>query len=185
MESITDEWLALNGHDQEWLNRWLDEPILNEEAVKEWFRVHRDSDPKLLVVYHLDVCDSEPCKEVFLRRRSRPWMRSYIRRRKARRATPFPLSSKQKDDRIALFDNQCAYCGDNKKITVDHVVPLSKSGLDAANNIVPACTCCNSSKCAKPVEEWYKAQDFFDETRWLKIQKYCGLGLTPLDCVIP
>ena len=178
MESITDEWLASHGHDRQWLDQWLAKPVLNEEATKEWFRVHRDSDPRLLVVYHQDVCESENYKEIFLPRRSRPWMRSYIRRRKARKATPFPLSNKQKKERIVLFENKCAYCGNTKKITIDHVIPLSQGGLDNSNNIVPACTRCNCSKCAKPVEQWYKAQDFFTESRWSKIQTYCGIGLT-------
>ena len=178
MESVTDEWLALNGHDREWLDEWLDKPTLNEEAVKEWFRVHRDSDPRLLIIYHQDVCDSEPCDKIFLPRKNRPWMRNYLRRRKARRATPFPLSNKQKNERFALFQNECAYCGNNKKITIDHVIPLSKNGLDAVNNVVPACNRCNSSKHANPAEQWYKSQAFFNEARWLKIQRHCKDGLT-------
>ena len=177
MESITDEWLASNGHDRQWLDQWLDKPVLNEEAIKEWFRVHRDSDPRLLVVYHQDVCESENYREIFLPRKNRPWMRSYIRRRKARRATPFPLSKTQKNERVALFENECAYCGDTQKITIDHVIPLSQHGLDNANNVVPACVRCNSSKCAKPVEQWYRNQDFFSQLRWSKIQAYCGMGL--------
>ena len=178
MENITDEWLALNGHDRQWLDQWLAEPVLNEEAIKEWFRVHRNSDPKLLAAYHQDVCEPENYREIFLYRKNRSWMRSYIRRRRARRATPFPLSNKQRRERIVLFENKCAYCGNTEKVTIDHVVPLSRGGLDNASNVVPACVRCNSSKCAKPVEQWYKTQDFFKESCWSKIQSECGLGLT-------
>ena len=178
LENITDEWLEANGHDRQWLADWLAEPCINEDAVKEWFRVHRDSDPRLLIVYPQDVDSSRSYQEIFLPRKKKPWRRQYIRRKKARRATPYPSSKRQIDERMALFGHQCAYCGNNGKITIDHVVALSRGGLDAAVNIIPACVKCNSSKNARAVEKWYKSQDFFNEARWLMIQSHCSEDLT-------
>lgn len=45
----------------------------------------------------------------------------------------------------------CIYCGkssieDSVKLTLDHVIPLSKSGKSDINNIITACKRCNSSK---------------------------------------
>ena len=47
----------------------------------------------------------------------------------------------------ALFGHCCAYCGRlTKKLTQDHVVPISKGGWHFSGNIVPACQSCNSQK---------------------------------------
>lgn len=41
----------------------------------------------------------------------------------------------------------CVYCGRKmKRLTQDHITPLSKGGAHTASNIVPACLRCNSSK---------------------------------------
>lgn len=41
---------------------------------------------------------------------------------------------------------QCQYCGTNKELTLDHVVPKAKGGSTAWNNLVTACKRCNSKK---------------------------------------
>src|SRR5437867_7000327 len=45
-----------------------------------------------------------------------------------------------------IYGHRCAYCGKKRKLTMDHVIPLSKGGLHHASNIVPACKTCNSVK---------------------------------------
>ena len=49
---------------------------------------------------------------------------------------------------------RCVYCGDNKHLTMDHVVPKSSVGADRHWNIVTACKTCNDSKDAHVVSEW-------------------------------
>ncbi len=49
---------------------------------------------------------------------------------------------------------RCIYCGSPGPLAIDHVVPVSKGGRDAPDNVVPACKSCNSSKGAKNVDEW-------------------------------
>lgn len=51
-------------------------------------------------------------------------------------------------------DGHCAYCGKKAKLTLDHVVPLSKGGKHSKDNVVPACSHCNSSKGNKTLDEW-------------------------------
>lgn len=50
------------------------------------------------------------------------------------------------------FNHRCAYClrGD-VKLTMDHVIPLSKGGPHTRDNIVPACKPCNSKKKDRPI----------------------------------
>lgn len=47
----------------------------------------------------------------------------------------------------------CAYCGSAAE-SVDHVIPLSRGGAEAEENLVPACQHCNKSKGAKLLSEW-------------------------------
>jgi 5-methylcytosine-specific restriction endonuclease McrA len=44
------------------------------------------------------------------------------------------------------FGHCCAYCLQPGKMTLDHVVPLSKGGPHSIHNLAPACGSCNSSK---------------------------------------
>jgi HNH endonuclease len=47
----------------------------------------------------------------------------------------------------AAYSNRCAYCGKpSKRLTIDHVIPLSQGGPHMVQNIVPACKPCNSGK---------------------------------------
>jgi 5-methylcytosine-specific restriction endonuclease McrA len=50
-------------------------------------------------------------------------------------------------DVIVKAWGRCAYCGATGcKLTIDHVIPISKGGVHAAHNVVPACKPCNDSK---------------------------------------
>ena len=70
-------------------------------------------------------------------------------------------------------DLECAYCGKIlKRATQDHFIPLSKGGNYTKDNIIPVCISCNSSKCDKDFEEWYKTKIFYSEKRKQKIYNY-------------
>lgn len=43
----------------------------------------------------------------------------------------------------------CTYCGDEFADTIDHVVPMSRGGADAPENVVSACWTCNMRKGVK------------------------------------
>jgi len=42
--------------------------------------------------------------------------------------------------------HRCQYCGSDRHLTVDHVVPRSKGGADAWDNVVTSCAACNRKK---------------------------------------
>lgn len=44
------------------------------------------------------------------------------------------------------FKWRCAWCQEKKKLTVDHIVPLSKGGGNTIDNIQPLCSTCNTRK---------------------------------------
>lgn len=53
----------------------------------------------------------------------------------------------------AILSGKCAYC-DNQATTIEHILPLSKGGLNEPQNIVGACVTCNSSKNNKEIHEF-------------------------------
>jgi 5-methylcytosine-specific restriction endonuclease McrA len=55
---------------------------------------------------------------------------------------------------IKFYANPCFYCGSNKEITLDHIIPISKGGSHSIGNIVSACQSCNYSKHDKLYMEW-------------------------------
>lgn len=71
-----------------------------------------------------------------------------------------------------LFNLQCAYCGSSSKLTMDHIIPVSKKGGTEVGNVIPACHSCNSSKGARDIVEWYTSQPFYSKRKLEAILKY-------------
>ena len=79
------------------------------------------------------------------------------------------------------WEHKCAYCDSEEKITLDHVIPQCKGGLDIKTNVVACCHSCNQSKGHTPWEQWYYNQDFFTEAKkdaivkWMKPEENSNL----------
>jgi 5-methylcytosine-specific restriction endonuclease McrA len=95
-----------------------------------------------------------------------------------KKRTALHIPGKVIDARHAEFDYCCAYCGfkpqHKLKLETEHVIALKKGGTHALGNLLPTCESCNDSKYIYPVEEWYRSQPFFTETRWRKICRVLG-----------
>lgn len=52
---------------------------------------------------------------------------------------------------LELCGNRCVCCGQAKKLTRDHIVPIIVGGSDFIENIQPLCRECNSSKRDKTI----------------------------------
>ena len=52
---------------------------------------------------------------------------------------------------------RCVYCGksteDSVKLTLDHILPVSKGGGHSAGNLLTCCSPCNSARGAQPLSE--------------------------------
>ena len=75
------------------------------------------------------------------------------------------------------WNYECAYCGSEKNLTLDHITPRSKGGSEKVTNILCACHSCNQSKGHKMWSDWFLSQDFFDKEKLSKIiewQKQIG-----------
>lgn len=94
------------------------------------------------------------------------------------------LTEEQWEFSLAYFDERCAYCGSERSVVIEntgedlhqeHFIPLSKGGGYTADNIIPSCKSCNSSKGNKNFFDWYKKQNYYSIDRESKIKSYLGL----------
>lgn len=108
--------------------------------------------------------------------RDKSFARSRKRRAVKQSVLSHPYTSEELQDRFALFDNACAYCGVTGELTIDHYKALSKGGHDLLWHIVPACDRCNKSKGDRELISWYVGQDFFSPHLFRKL-----LDNLPLD----
>lgn len=49
--------------------------------------------------------------------------------------------------------HQCQYCGDKENLTIDHIIPASRGGLDTWENLTCCCSFCNTKKGNRTPEE--------------------------------
>ncbi|MYH06156.1 MAG: HNH endonuclease [Acidimicrobiia bacterium] len=70
-----------------------------------------------------------------------------------------PLSDDEKT-KIA-HPTTCCYCGQETKLSLDHMIPRLKGGADAADNITYACRSCNSAKGPKDMVAWLTGKGRF------------------------
>jgi 5-methylcytosine-specific restriction endonuclease McrA len=67
-------------------------------------------------------------------------LRSYVR---------LPKTTNRRLSRRAILARdgfRCQYCGSTRRLTIDHVVPRSRGGLDSWENVVTSCAPCNVRK---------------------------------------
>ena len=89
----------------------------------------------------------------------------YHYRRAMTQNLPNDFTNEQWEEVKARFGYRCAYCGEEKPLTQDHIIPVIKGGGYTKTNIVPCCGSCNSSKQDKDFIKWYKTTPFFDKGR--------------------
>jgi CRISPR/Cas system Type II protein with McrA/HNH and RuvC-like nuclease domain len=71
-----------------------------------------------------------------------------------------------------IWNYQCAYCGSVENLTIDHIVPQSRGGMDVTKNVVCCCHSCNQSKGHEHWKLWYVQQDFYSEDKFNKIEEW-------------
>lgn len=62
------------------------------------------------------------------------------------------FTSEEWDILCARYDHRCLCCGAQKRLTIDHVVPISKGGGNDISNIQPLCLSCNARKSSAIVD---------------------------------
>lgn len=96
-----------------------------------------------------------------------------------------------------LFDDErsklksarvCSYCGSDRDLAIDHLMPSIRGGPNLADNLILACRTCNSSKSSQDLMAWMAKRQAFPPLlvlrRYLKLAwRICeDQGL--LDCAL-
>lgn len=69
---------------------------------------------------------------------------------------PFVRFSEMYPSRSMIYKrdkNTCQYCGAQSKLTIDHVIPRCRGGGNTWDNMVVACSSCNTKKGDKLLEQ--------------------------------
>jgi 5-methylcytosine-specific restriction endonuclease McrA len=81
-------------------------------------------------------------------------------------------------------NNTCQYCGAKTRLTIDHVIPRCRGGQDTWENLVVACSTCNTKKgntlleqtgmklARKPMAPYNKMQFTLNDCRIPEWQEY-------------
>ena len=88
-------------------------------------------------------------------------------------------STKYRELRKAILkrdDNTCAYCG-QEATTVDHIIPISKGGVDHETNLVAACTTCNYGKKDRDAKQFAEKKYAERYTKNKTKSKFFGEGM--------
>lgn len=87
---------------------------------------------------------------------------------------PSTLTIKQWLNVEQYFDNKCCYCGKKLPLAQEHFIPVTKGGEYTANNIIPSCMSCNSSKGNRAFSTWYPKFKHYSKKREEFILEYLG-----------
>jgi 5-methylcytosine-specific restriction endonuclease McrA len=116
------------------------DPDRRREFMREWMRWKRATDPRYreyFAAYARDPNRAEARRNISARRHANE------------RARHFQVEGELALDEVAdLFASMpaCVYCGSADRLELDHVVPMSRGGLNRPENVVIACCPCNRKK---------------------------------------
>jgi len=62
------------------------------------------------------------------------------------------ISKKEVRDLIINRDKYCLCCGTQNRLSIDHVIPISRGGMNVIDNLQTLCVSCNSKKRDKIID---------------------------------
>lgn len=147
------------------------------ESNPDYYGKYREENREKLNAYHSAYSKENPQYKARWAKKNPEKRAVVLQRRRARQANVVnDFTIGQWNECVAHFDGACAYCGDASPLAQEHVVPVASQGGYTRSNIVPACKTCNSSKNAREMSEWFRAQPFFDKSRLDMINQYLEEG---------
>jgi 5-methylcytosine-specific restriction endonuclease McrA len=119
---------------------------------REWERTHRDTKRKLTNAWqHKNHAHYRELQKKYFR--SDKGLLAGYRKRAWRHGSKL-LGTHTADEwnaKCEQYGMMCASCRENKPLTRDHIVPISKGGGNSIDNIQPLCRACNTRKKDKTI----------------------------------
>jgi 5-methylcytosine-specific restriction endonuclease McrA len=135
--------------------KWLTDPKIKarQQAYRE---THREQEKARVKRWELANPEKTKEKSRVKHQRNPDAMRIRNNRRYNREKNVLAtLTTAEWKQILADWNYTCAYCGKGlNELQQEHFIPLSKGGVFAKGNIVPACPTCNRKKGAKDPLEW-------------------------------
>lgn len=126
--------------------------VSHVEAIRErlaaWYVKNRARAHNTQQAYRLANPEAVSQTERKWRQAHRPSVEASCERHRIlkRTASGAGVTTAQWRDVLVESLGLCAYCNESKKLSMDHVEPLSTGGAHDVSNVVAACKSCNSSK---------------------------------------
>ena len=147
----------------------------NKKKIKEYWAHYYQRNKEQYKSHNKRYREENPGKfKEYSRRRNH-------RRRQAELGAKFNFSAEEWQQCLAHFNHQCAYCGSKESLEQEHVVPVSVGGHYTADNIIPACKSCNSSKNNKIMQDWFTQHENYSVERMANILKYVQKNKTEVN----
>ena len=144
-------------------NKWKAE---NKEHIIKYREDNKEKSKEYNKVYYIQnkIKRNENAKQWRLRN---PEKKKIIdqNRRSRKRQLIATLTESQWENIKKYFNYTCVYCGEEKPLTQDHFIPVTKGGEYTHNNIIPSCKSCNSSKGNKDFFNWYPKYKYYSKER--------------------
>ena len=136
----------------------------NRERISEWNKQYS---------HEHKIERTEYAKRYRMQNPERHRIAGHNRRVKIR-SLPRTFTIKQWENAKLYFDNKCAFCGEEKPLTLDHFVAVDNGGEFTRDNVIPSCQSCNSSKWKHDCMVWFRKQLTYTKEKEAKILKYLG-----------
>jgi 5-methylcytosine-specific restriction endonuclease McrA len=109
----------------------------NSEKFKNYYRKWRENNSEKIKEYIKSWHSKNPTKRVI-----------YSEARRAKKTeNGGRISREEWENLVEKYNHRCLCCGrTDVKLTMDHVIPLSRGGSHTIDNIQPLCKSCNCSK---------------------------------------
>jgi 5-methylcytosine-specific restriction endonuclease McrA len=154
-------------------NRRKEHPEFSREASKKWRENNREKSVAIATKWNNENKEKHRANarayarrhDAKVKERNKKWrqanpeIRNLLEhKRKANKLNNgvFEVTGKDWKKMLSRYNHSCIYCGEKGKMTMDHVVPLSRGGRHSIGNLVPSCGPCNFSKNKKFITEWKK-----------------------------
>lgn len=130
-----------------------------KDISKEYYESNKEIIKKRARQYYIKNFErdknrrSEYRKKYYIKNKEKYIFIGKKRRLRNKNTSTKDFTKLQWEEMKKIYKNRCAYCGNKtKKLTIDHITPVSKGGDHTYTNIVPACMPCNNKKHAgKPI----------------------------------